>query len=180
MLNASKKPLPPQLLRLCSRSGSQQNWCHSILCRRWQNVRRHQFWRRPWQVSSPPHHLPHASAAVMHRCVLLLGLPFPNKHDPELQERMKHINSTKDNVFHLDSHNYYEDLCMKAVNQSIGRVIRHIQDYACIVLADERYSHSSIIQKLPQWIQPSFQGACTFGQAFSKAAQFFKRLHKSC
>jgi chromosome transmission fidelity protein 1 len=33
---------------------------------------------------------------------------------------------------------YLENLCMKAVNQSIGRVIRHRGDYAAIVLVDCR------------------------------------------
>ena len=35
---------------------------------------------------------------------------------------------------------YYEDLCMKAVNQCIGRVIRHSTDWAAIVLADVRWA----------------------------------------
>ncbi len=35
---------------------------------------------------------------------------------------------------------YFEDLCMKAVNQCIGRVIRHRDDWAAIVLADVRWT----------------------------------------
>lgn len=62
---------------------------------------------------------------------------------------------------------HYENLCMKAVNQSIGRSIRHALDYACIVLADQRYSRASVQNKLPQWISSQLVACDTFGVAFS-------------
>ena len=49
---------------------------------------------------------------------------------------------------------FYENACMRAVNQSIGRAIRHRDDYACIILLDRRYvTNESIRAKLPGWIQ---------------------------
>ena len=35
---------------------------------------------------------------------------------------------------------HYENLCMKAVNQSVGRAIRHKEDYAAILLLDHRFA----------------------------------------
>jgi chromosome transmission fidelity protein 1 len=84
----------------------------------------------------------------MGRMVIMIGLPFPNKQSVELQERMKYLDSHTS----LTGTEYYENLCMRAVNQCIGRVIRHQNDYACVVLLDIRYKSARIQQKLPKWI----------------------------
>ena len=61
------------------------------------------------------------------RAVVVVGLPFANKNSPELQERMRYANEmekkhgskkyagAKDAASEL-----YENMCMNAVNQSIG------------------------------------------------------------
>ena len=56
---------------------------------------------------------------------------------------------------------------MKAVNQSIGRSIRHARDYASIVLVDQRYTRSNVRDKLPDWIASELQACQGFGQAFA-------------
>jgi chromosome transmission fidelity protein 1 len=84
----------------------------------------------------------------MGRMVIMIGLPFPNKQSVELQERMKYL----DTHTSLTGSEYYENLCMRAVNQCIGRVIRHQNDYACVILLDVRYKTARIQQKLPKWI----------------------------
>lgn len=84
----------------------------------------------------------------MGRCIVMVGLPYPSPSDIELLERIKHIEGFRNsnsaeasstfsasyNVYSGDvqggfdilrscSHRgkeYYENLCMKAVNQSIG------------------------------------------------------------
>lgn len=42
---------------------------------------------------------------------------------------------------------------MTVVNQSIGRVIRHRNDYAAIALLDKRFSEANIKDNLPKWIK---------------------------
>jgi len=91
------------------------------------------------------------------RCVAMVGLPFPNPSDPELRERMAYFDrtATTDTVTGSRSgggQEYYENICMRAVNQSIGRAIRHRLDHATILLLDERYAEARIRSKLPRWI----------------------------
>lgn len=82
-------------------------------------------------------------AEMGRRCVVVVGLPFPNPADPELRERMAYLDRTAAGTQGpgdpSPGRQYYEDLCMKAVNQCVGRVIRHRNDWAAILLADTRY-----------------------------------------
>jgi len=69
------------------------------------------------------------------RCVVMVGMPFPNAQSLELKEKMKYL----DKVAGAGAgRSHYETLCMRAVNQSIGRAIRHKNDYAAVLLLDHR------------------------------------------
>ena len=45
---------------------------------------------------------------------------------------------------------YYEALCMRAVNQSVGRAIRHAGDYAAIIFAELDTHHPGRRRALPR------------------------------
>ena len=63
---------------------------------------------------------------------------------------------------------------MRSVNQSIGRAIRHQEDYATIILLDSRYNKDKIIKRLPAWIRASVKVAPKFGDALKNVSGFFK------
>ena len=71
------------------------------------------------------------------RCVVVLGMPYSNIKSPELIEKMSYYDRTSAKSF--NGNQYYETQCMKAVNQAIGRSIRHKNDYAIILLIDFRF-----------------------------------------
>jgi len=153
------------------------------------------------------------------RCVVVLGLPYPNPSDPELRERMAHFDALAaaanvggaagagggaaaaatarggtlaggDRPRPFTGRDYYEGLCFKAVNQAVGRVIRHAGDYAAIVLADARWAAAGSggggggggsggggpADKLPGWVQQSFARDCAgdFGDVFRRLAAFYR------
>lgn len=53
------------------------------------------------------------------RCVVMVGLPYPNARDAELVEKMTFLDKRTPGA----GRQYYESLCMKAVNQSIGMCV---------------------------------------------------------
>ncbi|XP_074862527.1 ATP-dependent DNA helicase DDX11 isoform X2 [Carettochelys insculpta] len=102
------------------------------------------------------------------RCVAMVGMPYPNIKSPELQEKMAYLDKTMPRaVGQPPSKMLIENLCMKAVNQSIGRAIRHQKDYASILLLDHRYARPSVFSKLPQWIKDRTEIKPAFGLAFA-------------
>ncbi|XP_058793640.1 ATP-dependent DNA helicase DDX11 [Phymastichus coffea] len=107
------------------------------------------------------------------RCVIVVGMPYPNIKSPELQEKMKYL---KENVSPNAGTIYYENTCMKAVNQCIGRAVRHINDYATVVLLDKRYANKT--NSLPGWIRRSLDIYTTFGSAVQVIAKFFAAKKK--
>ncbi|XP_075533464.1 ATP-dependent DNA helicase DDX11 [Dermacentor variabilis] len=113
----------------------------------------------------------------MGRCVVMIGLPFPNAKAPEMMSKMEFLTATypRTNDGRTAGQAYYESVCMKAVNQSIGRAIRHKDDYAVILLLDQRYQKQSIMKALPAWIQDSLTIPAKFGAAFAAIQQFFQK-----
>ena len=94
------------------------------------------------------------------RCVIVVGMPYPNLETPEWKARLRYLNEqtglqqhgTKSRV----AKEHVENICMRSVNQAIGRAIRHKNDWASILLFDARYTGTQIQAKLPGWIKTSY------------------------
>ena len=104
------------------------------------------------------------------RAVIAVGLPFPNAQGPEWKAKIEFVEQTSYNKLseggalseelchrqaQMAGREFYENACMRAVNQCIGRVIRHRHDWAAILLLDKRYSSQRMHGKLPRWIRGS-------------------------
>ncbi|KAK6335364.1 ATP-dependent DNA helicase chl1 [Orbilia brochopaga] len=134
------------------------------------------------------------------RGVIMVGLPFPNIYSADWKAKMEFVErsmierSTEGapdakmrQAAKAAAQEYYENACMRAVNQSIGRAIRHRNDYAVILLLDRRFARESIWNKLPKWIRDgttstaaSTSGAVSqredipFGTVMRDIAEFFR------
>ncbi|KAK7757539.1 ATP-dependent DNA helicase chl1 [Diatrype stigma] len=142
------------------------------------------------------------------RCVVIVGLPYPNINSADWKARIEYIESTmlkrllepapppppsspqtQDQRPQVTtpaeaqaqakqaSRAFYENACMRAVNQSIGRAVRHRGDYAAIVLLDRRFASDRVRGKLPGWIRAglvpdSERGG--LGQMMGRLSGFFR------
>ena len=82
------------------------------------------------------------------RCVVIVGMPYANRRDVVLQERMRFADSLRAG----GGDEMYQNMCMKAVNQTIGRAFRHKGDWASVVFLDCRYAQERIREQITPWI----------------------------
>lgn len=114
------------------------------------------------------------------RGIVVVGLPFANPHSPEWKAKAGFIESREPSpsTARAASHDFYENVCMRSVNQSIGRAIRHKNDHGAILLLDRRYKKEGIRKKLPGWIQESLVvgggGAGGFDHTLKGLQSFFE------
>ncbi|KAF3044996.1 ATP-dependent DNA helicase chl1 [Didymella heteroderae] len=110
------------------------------------------------------------------RGVIVVGLPFPNPHSAEWKAKIQYITS-KENARggngKAAARDHYENACMRAVNQCVGRAIRHKGDYAAIMMLDKRYGGERIQNKLPKWIRNSLMAKTGVQEMERALGQFF-------
>ena len=129
------------------------------------------------------------------RAVIITGIPFAMAMDPKVKlkkevmdanlrkpkKRVQDGGSTE--VNHNDSSSadamisgdtWYVQQAMRAVNQAIGRVIRHKNDYGAIILCDERFSSPRHVSQLSKWLRDDVVTYPTYGSATSSLTRFFK------
>ena len=120
------------------------------------------------------------------RAVIITGLPFPSRFDPKvilkrnfLDRKMEARRTPAvDTPTPLSGAVWYAQQATRAVNQAIGRVIRHSKDFAAVILADERFLQANVTRDLPEWIKLSAQqnsGNAHFGRAMQTTVAFFKQ-----
>lgn len=110
------------------------------------------------------------------RCIVMIGLPYPNIKSGELQQKMSYYDKTCKNQPNAGQL-YYENLCIKGINQSIGRAVRHKNDYSAIILLDRRYSSKNQIRNgLPSWMRNSLVDHEKFVSMFGQLKAFYNHV----
>lgn len=141
------------------------------------------------------------------RTILLVGIPYPNPGDTFIQLKKKYQDSlvinfrrierekltSKDNnssiqtknLLPLSGEEWYKQCAYRALNQAIGRGIRHSKDYSAIILLDSRHILDNVNQNrvspyLSKWLRPFIKNTeSLFNKDLEEFKIFFKYLENS-
>ncbi|KAG5500489.1 hypothetical protein JKF63_03583 [Porcisia hertigi] len=98
----------------------------------------------------------------MARLVLCLGLPLQPL-------RSWRVIAQRD----YSGPEWYVTDAVRAVNQALGRCLRHVQDYGAVVLLDERYTQPVYQQRLSKWCRAAIQTEVALPQLCARLQMSF-------
>ncbi|XP_028741090.1 regulator of telomere elongation helicase 1 isoform X4 [Peromyscus leucopus] len=117
------------------------------------------------------------------RGVIVTGLPYPPRMDPRVVLKMQFLDELRSRSGAggqcLSGQEWYQQQASRAVNQAIGRVIRHRHDYGAIFLCDHRFAYADARAQLPSWVRPYLKVYDNFGHVVRDVAQFFRVAQKT-
>eukprot|EP00057_Strongylocentrotus_purpuratus_P023977 XP_011678451.1 PREDICTED: Fanconi anemia group J protein homolog [Strongylocentrotus purpuratus] len=76
------------------------------------------------------------------RAVITVGIPYPNVRDAQVEAKRHYNDQHAAARGLLTGSEWYEVQAYRALNQALGRCIRHKKDWGAILLVDERFSRN--------------------------------------
>jgi len=110
------------------------------------------------------------------RGVIVVGIPFPNIKDTKVDAKRKFNDAGTRTLGLLPGGVWYEQQAFRALNQAVGRCIRHRGDWGAIILMDERFQHAKYQNSLSRWLRGAITPQPNYQSAFRSMDAFFTRL----
>ena len=117
------------------------------------------------------------------RAVIVTGLPLPPIYDAKvalkrayLEDRSRAAPFSGNITSQLTGNDWYDQQAMRAVNQALGRVIRHVHDYGIVLLFESRFRKTRYVDCLSQWLHPHMRQFDNFGQVNQAIPGFFRNM----
>ncbi|GFR48654.1 hypothetical protein Agub_g10608, partial [Astrephomene gubernaculifera] len=117
------------------------------------------------------------------RGVILLGIPFPAVKDTKVRLKKEYNDAGSGPASGrppsqrlLSGDAWYSQQAFRALNQAVGRCIRHKYDWGAIILLDERFRGPGRQQQLSRWVRAAVKVHEDFDSSVSELATFCKTL----
>ncbi len=109
------------------------------------------------------------------RAVICVGIPFPNIKDVQVDLKKKYNDGMRrQNQQLLSGNEWYEIQAFRALNQALGRCIRHRRDWGAILMADDRYQSGGgrYTGGLSKWVRAGVQHYSRFSEMSESLGRF--------
>merc|ERR1712025_36580 len=112
------------------------------------------------------------------RAVICVGIPFPAVKDTLVDLKKKYNDEKRTVKPHLlPGRDWYEIQAFRALNQALGRCIRHRKDWGAILMVDDRYAKNQrYINSLSKWVRSDVIHHSSFNQMMYKLEPFVKDM----
>ncbi|XP_067119100.1 Fanconi anemia group J protein homolog [Centruroides vittatus] len=106
------------------------------------------------------------------RAVISVGIPFPNLRNIQIDLKKKYNDKHCVQKHLMSGKDWYETQAFRALNQALGRCIRHRNDWGALVIVDQRFSNEWYTRGLSKWIRSNVVHHHTFGSAARSLREF--------
>lgn len=113
------------------------------------------------------------------RIVVVVGIPFPNVKDIQVTLKKQYNQENRVIKKLLSGDEWYCQQTFRALNQAVGRCIRHRNDYGAILLLDDRFKRPGNIQYMSKWLRNSIRQYESFRDSLDGLKEFFKGFESS-
>ncbi|KAJ6245713.1 fanconi anemia group j protein [Anaeramoeba flamelloides] len=113
------------------------------------------------------------------RCTIVLGIPYPNLSNLQILEKKGYNNKFSRKNGLLNGSKWYDLQAYRALNQAIGRCLRHRYDYGSIILVDSRYALKNVKLNLTKWIRNSIVDYRHWEQSVLDLKNFFENIKQN-
>ena len=110
------------------------------------------------------------------RAVINIGIPYPAFKDPKVTLKKEYNDRNRDSL--LPGNQWYETQAFRALNQALGRCIRHRNDWGAVIFLEQRFTFPRNVQKLSKWVRPAVRQFQSYADGLQSLRQFM--LEKGC
>ncbi|KAJ1976120.1 hypothetical protein H4R34_004093 [Dimargaris verticillata] len=108
------------------------------------------------------------------RAVINIGIPFPHLMDVQVKLKQQYNDqAAKHGAFpRLTGKEWYTTQAYRAVNQALGRCIRHRNDWGAVIFLECRLTYRQNAQQLSRWVRGNLRSYPDFDDAMNHLQQF--------
>jgi Fanconi anemia group J protein len=111
------------------------------------------------------------------RAVIPIGIPYPAFKDQKVIQK-REFNDMRNSATRgmvLNGMQWYETQAFRALNQALGRCIRHRLDWGAIILLEQRFTYPTNVKHLSKWVRSDVRTYSRFSDGMLALDQFVAR-----